>query len=152
MHHFTPHAVAASLALLGTASAQQGSISQIGGNDFIDAEALVATAIGASFNGMLGVSVDTAGHYYVTARRDMTANPHGFFEFDANGAFVASYNQPTGTALSAWGIRDLALDGTTNVIYGGLEGDTIYAFDATTKIWDASKDVTVTGAMVGGTI
>jgi len=91
-------------------------------------------AAGAAFNGMLGVQV-VGNRYFVSGRRDVAsaANPHMLWEFDSAGLLVANYNQPAATASSAWGIRDMAYDG--QYIWGGLEGNVMYAFDPATNAY-----------------
>jgi hypothetical protein len=133
--------------------AQQGHVAPIGGAEFVAAQSLVETATGIAYTGMLGLGVDNAGHYYVSSRRDtaVPASPHKLFEFDANGTFVAAYDQPAATAGSSWGIRDMALDPATNVIYGGLEGPVVHAFDAAAGRYDATKDITI-AAPAGATV
>ncbi|MBK8980150.1 MAG: hypothetical protein IPM29_29975 [Planctomycetes bacterium] len=141
--------------LLAAGVAAQGGLGahvQIGtsGSNQLDVSTAATSNMGYAVNGALGVSVDPNGTIWVTARRNTasTANPHKLIEFDANGNFVNSYDQPTGTLGSAWGIRDMAWDGdfTPNSrIYGGCEhastANTVFAWDWTNKVWDPTRNI-----------
>lgn len=117
---------------------------------FLDAQALIATAMASTaYNGLLGIARDgIKGHYWISARRDTTnlINPHKLFELDRNGKFVKAYDQPAATLGSAWGIRDLAvgIGGNGMYIYGGAEnsvtGNKVFAFNVITGLWDATAD------------
>jgi hypothetical protein len=65
------------------------------------------------------------------------------FEFDCSGRVIRGYQQPQATSTSAWGIRDLATDGIR--LYGGLEGNTIHAFDLATSQFDPAAQIIVQG-------
>ncbi|MBK8979190.1 MAG: hypothetical protein IPM29_25115 [Planctomycetes bacterium] len=127
------------------------------GSHRIDVQTTASGGAGYTVNGALGVEVDNAGHIWVTARRDTTstANPHILVEYDANGAYVAWYAQPPGTAGSGWGIRDLAHNLEFNptssdpeLIYGGCENsasaNTIFAWDPVGKSWVNAANVVIT--------
>jgi len=66
--------------------------------------------------GSLGAEWD--GQYFWSSCRGLVTPPHKFFKWDISGNLVATYNQPA-QATTAWGIRDLAFDGT--YLYGGSE-------------------------------
>jgi hypothetical protein len=65
--------------------------------------------------GVLGAEWD--GEYFWTTSRGLVNPPHKIFVWDIDGNLVQTYNQPAQS--SAWGIRDLAFDGT--YLYGGSE-------------------------------
>jgi len=93
-----------------THSAQQPILAP--GDILIDFDAQTATGE----TGSLGVEWD--GQYFWSSCRGLVNPPHKFFKWDINGNLVATYNQPA-QATTAWGIRDLAFDGT--YLYGGSE-------------------------------
>jgi len=65
--------------------------------------------------GSLGVEWD--GQYFWSTCRGLTTPPHKIFKWDISGNLLNTYNQPTQS--SAWGMRDLAFDGT--YLYAGSE-------------------------------
>ncbi|MEZ5966394.1 MAG: hypothetical protein R3F56_21340 [Planctomycetota bacterium] len=107
----------------------------------LDVQAIVAQATGVSYSGMMGVEVDDAGHFYVSARRATPTGPHVLLELDAAGAYVATYPLPAATSASTAGMGDLAYDG--RYVYGGMEktAGPIYAFDTVTKTFDPAKAI-----------
>jgi hypothetical protein len=157
MRYLSPALGSSVLLIAGAVDAQAGkhSTSAPFNHLFHDTQAVVAAATGSTaFNGMLGVTKSTTtGHYYVSSRRDTasTANPHMLWEFDQTGAFVQGIPQPAATSTSAWGFRDGAAvpgggTGGRDLIYHGLEGNVLHAFDEGTGMFDATKDITVNGA------
>jgi hypothetical protein len=66
----------------------------------------------------LGVTV-VGGEYFVSARGPGAIPPHKVYVLDAAGNLLRSLDQPSGTAASPWGMRDLATDGLN--LFGGDE-------------------------------
>jgi len=64
--------------------------------------------------GSLGAEWD--GEYFWSSCRGLTTPPHDINKWDIDGNLLATYDQ---LSTSAWGIRDLAYDGS--MLYGGSE-------------------------------
>ncbi|MBN1631861.1 MAG: hypothetical protein JW990_19055 [Thermoleophilia bacterium] len=141
--------LAAFAALLSPlASAQFGKVL----SGYMDLETLTGN------NGLLGVEcgpgADPANpgtivqdYLWVTGRKVGTDVNHWLYQFDpyANPVkLVAKYQVPAVVAGSAWGLRDLAYDITTNVIYGGTDSTVsraLFGFDAKALKWDPTRDI-----------
>jgi len=95
-----------------TIVASQAETTRSPGQILIDFDAQTATGE----TGSLGVEWD--GQYFWSTCRGLVSPPHKIFKWDISGNLVATYNQPA-QATTAWGIRDLAFDGT--YLYGGSE-------------------------------
>ncbi len=65
--------------------------------------------------GSLGAEWD--GEYFWSTCRGSVSPPHDINKWDIDGNLIATYDQPS--MGSAWGIRDLAFDGS--YLYGGCE-------------------------------
>ncbi len=65
--------------------------------------------------GSLGAEWD--GEYFWSTCRGSVSPPHDINKWDIDGNLIATYDQPS--MSSAWGIRDLAFDGS--YLYGGCE-------------------------------
>lgn len=138
---------------LPEASAQFGKVL----SGYMDLETLTGN------NGLLGVEfgpgADPANpgtlaqdYLWVSGRKVGTDVNHWLYQFDPHAnpvKLVAKYNVPAVVAGSAWGLRDLAYDITTNVIYGGTEtlnnatpvSSAIFGFDAKALKWDSTRDI-----------
>jgi hypothetical protein len=89
----------------------------------IDVQALVTTAQGSSWAKFGGACRDKVGRFWAVAGHPSSpaaAKPGKVFLFSATGAYAGSFDQP-GVATSAFAMRDLAYDPTTDLIYGGFE-------------------------------
>ncbi|MFO1051480.1 MAG: hypothetical protein U1F36_04655 [Planctomycetota bacterium] len=134
-----------SLAVVTAASlsAQEGADSGLG---FLDAQRSIALQFGVEHSGLLGLAVDGAGHFWVSARRPTSADPHRIFELDRQGNLLGTFAAPSATAGSAFGLRDGTYDPATNRIYWGIDPagapqSNVYAFDVATRQFTAAHDI-----------
>lgn len=118
-----------------------------------DAQARTTAALGGGpWQKFCGVARDSAGSFWAVCGNPAAPTvptPGKLLKFDSLGSFAASWDQPTGTKDSSFGIRDLAIDLTTSVLYGGWEssmsGGVIWACDLTATPLKWSNDTTATG-------
>ncbi len=85
-------------------------------------------------------------YLWVTGRRPTTSSPHKLYQIDihAKGGpkLVKEYNVPPAANASSWGLRDLAYDFTTNILYGGTDttaSKALFAFDCKNLKFDQTK-------------
>jgi hypothetical protein len=116
------------------------------GSHRLDVQSSLKTATGLNYDGVLGCAKDASGNLWLSTRRASDgkfATAHKLFRLDKKGKVSGSFDQPLVSKASAWGIRDLAYDGS-RYLYGGLEislsGGRVFAFDTKNGIWDSSKD------------
>ena len=115
--------------------AQEAAGSGLG---FLDAQSAISLHQGVAHDGLIGIAVDGAGHFWVSARRPTPSDPHRIFEVDRTGTVLASYDAPPETAGSAFGLRDGTYDAATNRLYWGIDPAggpefNVYAFDLGTR-------------------
>ncbi len=150
------------LGLSSSGSAQLGKFlknpSWPAGSHRLDVQTALKTATGLTYDGVLGCAKDTSGNLWVSARRASDGKfttPHKLFRLDKTGKVTATFDQPVVTKASAWGIRDLAYDGS-RYLYGGLEisvsGGRVFAFDTKNGIWNSSKDFLIPPKLTFSTI
>lgn len=108
----------------------------------VDVQTAISAALGASYDGCFGVARDNAGVFWITARRATATGAHKLVKLDASGTVLASYDQPASTSASSDGLRDLAYDGTNNVLYAGCEasasGGKVLAWNVAQAKWDST--------------
>ncbi|GEM_PF-1682623 len=135
-----------------------GNPSWPSGSHRLDVQAALKTATGLTYDGVLGCAKDSAGNLWLSARRPSDGKfttPHKLFRLDKSGKVTGSFDQPVVTKASAWGIRDLAYDGS-RFLYGGVEisvsGGRVFAFDTKNGVWNASKDFLIPPKLTFSTI
>ncbi|GEM_PF-4728098 len=108
-------------------------------------------------NGLLGIEFGPGAdpakpgtlvkdYLWVSGRRATSSSPHQLYQIDihAKGGpkLVKAYNVPAAANRSSWGLRDLAYDFTTNILYGGTDtsaSKALFAFDCKNLKWDQTK-------------
>lgn len=74
-------------------------------------------------NGHLGCAVRLSdGHIFVSARGVGGSPPHKIYELSPTGDLIGSFNQPSVHDTSLFGMRDLAVDDSGNLIGGSENG------------------------------
>ena len=108
-------------------------------------------------NGLLGIEFGPGAdpakpgtlvkdYLWVSGRRATTSSPHQLYQIDIHASggpkLVKAYNVPPAANASSWGLRDLAYDFTTNILYGGTDtsaSKALFAFDCKNLKFDQTK-------------
>ncbi|MHC5064577.1 MAG: hypothetical protein ACYTG5_11460 [Planctomycetota bacterium] len=94
---------------------------------------IVEAATGGVHPFFSGVIRMPNGRYLISATSDVWPGvSHKYFEFNSDGSYLATYDQPANTAANQWGMNDMAWDGEAGPdsrIWAGYAGSGINSFD-----------------------
>lgn len=147
--HFAPLALVSALAFALPAACQIGAPT---GEEF-DAQSVVTSALGGTWDGIGGVVRTVSNTYWVAARRSAPTPLQRLIEFSETGAYLSSVDLPAALSGSAFGLLDLAYDPAGAAIYGSCEhavaGRQLWAFRPLAHAFDPTSNIPIPAVAPG---